>query len=391
MSDHLVHEAFGPPLPPMEAASAIGLGTVALLMAGLMPVLLGALADDGRLSSAGIGLCACLEGLTMGIVTALSGIVLKPVRLRWIGAAATLMLVAADLGTMWCSGGSVFLIRFLAGVPEGVLLWLAVSMIARTEVPERWSAVFFTSFVGAQLALALAYWAFVMPLWGTNGGYAVLALCSLPALGFAFLAPDSYAPLPKPEGESGAPPLRGWMALFGTLFLAGAAPAVGTYLFPLAHQAGLSADVGRFALWISLTAQVIAGLSATALAGRVHYFTMFVICAAGLLACWAVFDFSAPAWAFIAANFGAGYFAILLGPFLVPMTIEADPSRRAALLSASTQVLAGALAPLAASQLVDDKNAHGSLTVGVVTLVVGLAVIGALHMQASRARALARA
>jgi len=261
--DHLVHEAFGPPLLPLQAASAIALGTIALLMAGLLPTLLGGLADDGRLSVSGIGACAALEGLTMAIVTALAGIVLKAKRLRWIGAVASLVLVAADLGTMVSSGQSVFVMRFLAGIPEGILLWLTVNMIARSAVPERWSAVFFTAFVGAQLVLALAFWAFVMPLWGTNGGFAVLALCSLPAIAFAFLAPDTYAPLPKPEGESGAPPMRGWVALLATLFIAGAGPAVGTYLQPLAHQAALSSDVARAALWIGLVAQV-AGVLARA-------------------------------------------------------------------------------------------------------------------------------
>jgi len=390
MSDHTVHEAFGPPLSPLEAASAIALGSIALLMAGVLAEMLGQLADEGRLSAQSIGFVACLEGLTMAGATAIAGILIKPKNLRWIGAIAALVLVAADFGTLAASGMGVYVVRFLAGIPEGILLWLTVSMIARSEVPERWSAVFFTAFVGAQLLLALVCWAYVMPHWGADGGFAALAICSIPAIAIAFFAPDSYAPLPQPEGESGAPPLRGWIALLGTLFLAGAAPAVGTFLQPLAHQAGLSADVARAALWVSLVGQVLGGLTATALAGRVHYFVMFILTGMGLLLSWAVFDFSAPAWAFVAANTFAGYCAVALGPFLVPMTIEADPSRRAAVLSAGTQVLAGALAPFAAALLVSDRNAHGSLAIGVATLFAGLAVIGWLHAMALREHAALR-
>jgi hypothetical protein len=385
--DHDVHEAFGPPLSALEAGSAIALGAIALLMAGVLAEMLGQLADEGRLGAQSIGFVAFLEGITMAGVTGIAGILIKPKHLRRIGAIAALVLVAADFGTLAASGIGVYVIRFIAGIPEGILLWLTVSMIARTAVPERWSAVFFTAFVGAQLVLALACWAYVMPRWGANGGFAALGICSIPAIAIAFFAPDSYAPLPQPEGESGAPPLRGWMALLGTLFLAGAAPAVGTFLQPLAHQAGLSADVAREALWVSLVGQVLGGMTATALAGRVHYFTMFVLTGIGLLISWAVFDFSAPAWAFIAANTFAGYCAVALGPFLVPMTIEADPSRRAAVLSAGTQVLAGALAPFAAAILVSDRNAHGSIVVGVATLFAGIAVIGWLHASALRQRA----
>jgi hypothetical protein len=383
----VVTEAFGPPLSPLEAASAIALGAIALLMAGVLAEMLGQLADEGRLGAQSIGFIAGLEGFTMAVVTGIAGILIKPKNLRWIGAISALVLVAADFATLATSGASVYAIRFLAGIPEGILLWLTVNMIARSEVPERWSAMFFTAFVGAQLVLALACWAYVMPHWGANGGFAALAICSIPAIAFAFFAPDSYAPLPQPEGESGAPPLRGWVALLATLFLAGTAPAVGTFLQPLAHQAGLSADVAREALWVSLVGQVLGGVTATALAGRVHYFTMFVLTGIGLLLSWAVFDFNAPAWAFIAANTFAGYCAVVLGPFLVPMTIEADPSRRAAVLSAGTQVLAGAATPFAAAWFVMNGGARGSLAVGIVILIAGLAVVGTLHAFALRKRA----
>jgi hypothetical protein len=387
--DHLVHEAFGPALSPRAATGAIGLGVVALLFAGVIPVLLGGMADEGRISDAGIGYCAGLEGLSMGIVTALAGILLKSRNLRWLGAGASIALVAINLATTQMSGGGVFAMRIAAGVPEGLLLWLTVSMIARTEVPERWAGVFFTALVGGQLALALALWGFVMNRWGANGGFAALALATAPGIVFAFLAPDRYAPLPKPEGESGSPPLRGWVALLGTLFFAGAAGAVGTFLQPLAHEAGLSADVARTALWVSLVAQVAGGATATALGGRVHYMSVFVFTTLCFLAAFAVFGFGVPAWLFVAANTLAGFVTILLGPYLVPMTIEADPSRRAAVLSASTQVLAGAIAPFCAAVLVHGSNVRGVLYFGGAILLVGLAVFAALHLFSARERAAA--
>jgi len=138
--DHEVHEAVGPPLSGLEAGSAIALGVISLLIAGVLPVLLAALVDERRLNAQGIGLAAMLEALTMGAATGLASAVLKPVRLRAIGVAAALALIACDLASLTVHGAGVFLVRGLAGVPEGLLLWICVGMIARTVTPERWRA-----------------------------------------------------------------------------------------------------------------------------------------------------------------------------------------------------------------------------------------------------------
>ncbi len=383
--NHLIEDAFGPPLAPRAAAGAIGIGVVSLLLAGVLPALLGALHDEGRISAVGIGACATVEALAVAFAAALAGIFIPPRHLRLIGTFATLALVAADVATMGASGTSVYVVRTLAGVPEGVLLWLTVSMIARTALPERWSAVFFTTLVSSQLALALLFAFVVVPRWGADGGFAALGLASLPGVLCALLAPDRYAPLPKPEGESGMPPLRGMLALFATLVFASANGAVAVYLQPLAHEAGLGASVALTGIWVSLAAQVVGGSVATALAGRVHYLTIFVAATASYIAAWAFFGFTVPGWLFVGANALAGFVTVLTGPFLVPMTIEADPSRRAAVQSASAQVLASALGPLCAAFLVGEKDVRGVLFLGAALVLAGLAIIAGLHFAARRA------
>ena len=62
----VVAEVAGPPFTRTEAAAAIALGLLALLIAGLMSLLLPALAEEGRLSARGIGLTAMLEALSTG-------------------------------------------------------------------------------------------------------------------------------------------------------------------------------------------------------------------------------------------------------------------------------------------------------------------------------------
>jgi hypothetical protein len=381
----VVVEAIGPSLTFIPAASVIILGSLALLMVGVMPALLGALADNGRLSAAGIGQCATLESLAMGLTAGLAGMALKARHLRWIAAAAVLTLAALDFLSMPLSGGAVLIVRTLAGIPEGILLWITIGMIARTETPERWAGFYWTALVSGQLLMALSF-VYVIPHFGTEGGFAALGITALLGVAAAMKTPNFYGDLPINPDESGAPPLRGWWALFATLLYTAASGAVLVYLQPLSHEAGLTADVARTALWVSLAAQVAGGFLATALAGRVHWFTVFCFSTILFISGWFVLTIHPSAWLFIAANGWIGLVIVLIGPFLVPMTIEADPSRRTAMQSGATQLLAGALGPLLASFIVSDADVSGAIWLGTGLILSGLVLMGALHVSALRAR-----
>ena len=127
--DHLVHEAYGPPLSPREAGAAIAIGVVSLLLAGVLSVLLGSLVDEHRLSAPGIGLAAMLEALVMGATTGLCAMALKPARLKLIATVASLVLAMVNLSMLGVHDVGVFVVRGVAGVPEGVLL-TGLAMIA---------------------------------------------------------------------------------------------------------------------------------------------------------------------------------------------------------------------------------------------------------------------
>jgi hypothetical protein len=387
MQSHTVPEAVGPDLTFAEAASTQSFGVVSLLFAGVLPALLGALFDEHRLSAAGFGWVAALEALSMGGATALAGMILPARHLKLIGLMATIVLAGIDFACVGASGTAVLVLRALAGLAEGILLWITVGMIARSETPERWAGVFFTASTAAQLALALSFAFVAIPRFGADGGFALLGATTLLGIAGVLACPNRYGALPGTHGAGGAPPFRGWVALFATLFFVASSGAVGIFLQPLAHQAGLSADVARTALWTSLAAQIAGAMTATAVAGRVRYFTAFLAGSAVFLGTWAVFSVHAPAWAFIAANTAGGFASVFVAPFLVPMTIEADPSRRAALQSAGAQLFAGALGPLAAARIVSDNDVHGALALGVAFLLVGMSVITSLHVLAVRDRA----
>jgi hypothetical protein len=180
------------------------------------------------------------------------------------------------------------------------------------------------------------------------------------------------------------PPPRGWIALAATVIFVAGGGAIGVFLEPLAHEAHLSAAVARTALWTSLVGQVAGGALATAVAGRVRYFTVFVAGSICSLIVWTILGLNAPAWLFVVDNVLSGIVSLVLAPFIAPMTIAADPTRRAAVQSGAAQLLGGALGPLLSSVVVSDREVRGVLWLGGAMLLAGLAMIAGLRFTGGR-------
>ncbi|MBV8681981.1 MAG: hypothetical protein JO111_03840 [Caulobacteraceae bacterium] len=372
---HVVHEVVGPEFSPLEAASALTVGVNSLLVLGVLPALLGALADEHRLTESQIGLSAMLELLSMGVSTGLCGLAHRPARLRLIGVAASLTLAAVDVAGMGAHGAGLLALRGVAGAIEGVLLWITIGFIVRTSTPERWGGVFFTIQTAAQLALAFVLAIYVLPQFGADGAFVALALVSLAGVIPALTNPRAYEPLPTQPGEHGAPPPRGWAALAATVVFVAGGGAVGVYLQPLAHAAGLDAGVARTALWMSLVGQVAGGALATVMAGRVRYLLVFIVGTALTLVIWTIMGLDVPPWLFVADNVFSGVVSLVLAPFIAPMTIAADRSRRAAVQTGAAQLLGGAVGPLLSSLIIGDGPVRGVLWLGSGLVLAGLAMI----------------
>ena len=79
-----------------------------------------------------------------------------------------------------------------------------------------------------------------------------------------------------------------------------------------------------------------------------------------------------------------GVLAMFVPPFLLPMLIQADPTRRAALQSAGAQLLAGALGPLTAAWAVGAGGMRLMLEVSAGLILAGFAVFCALRFTTAR-------
>lgn len=369
-----------------QSAAVMLVGIVGVMIAGLQPQLLGALEQEGRLQAAQLGHAATAELLAMGLAAGLAGALLKPRRLRLIGLIAGLALAVIDVLTTRLSGEAITVARAAAGVPSGTMIWITLSLIARAPRPERWSGAYLTLQTLAQFLLATVLTAFVIGRTGANGGWLALAGVSAAAGLVALAAPAQLGPLPRPEGGGGLPPARGFVALAACFLFLAFIVGVWVYAEPLSKQAGHPPSVVGTAVSLSLAFQVAGGAAATVLAGRLRWFPTLLVCTLLDLALLAAFASLPAPVMFLAASAAFGFIWLFLMPFLVPMTIEADPSRRAAVLLGGAQLLGGSLGPLMASLVVSDTDARGALAFGVICLVAGFALVAGLHLRPARGR-----
>ena len=375
----------GDPPSLSQRLAVFWVGLVGVLFPGVGPLLLGGMEAAGRLTAAQLGQAGMAELVAMGIGAAVVGPLFGERRLRLAAVSCGLLLAALDLVTTRMSGEVLILVRALAGLPAGAMIWLITGMIVRAPRPERWAGLYLTIQTLLQLGVVTAIGALVVRPFGPDGGFVVLAALTASAVFAGLAIPDAYAPLVETEDNpKGLPSPRGWIALAAVFCFQAFILAVWIYAEPLSRQAGHPVSVASAAFAVSLAAQVAGGAAATALAGRLSWFwslTVAVVLAAGALFVMASLPSAAM---FLAASAVFGFVWLFASPYLTPLAIEADPSRRAALLGPGASLLGCGAGPLLASFVVSGADVRPAVWLGLGLALVTLVIIAFLHLTRSR-------
>jgi len=355
-------------------------GIIGVLIPGLQPQLLGALAVEGRLSATALGELATVELLAMGIAAGGAGFAFAPSRLPRIAAVALIVAGAIDLLTPRLDLALIFPARIVAGLAEGVLIWIAIGFIIRSPRPERWSGAYLALQTLAQCALAIV-------IGGTGAGsaaaFALLGVVTLAGLVAVPWLPAAYAA--HDEAVTGRPSARGLAALGGVLLYLAFIVAVWVYLEPLGLQRGIDPATVRMVVPLALAMQVLGAAAATLLAGRMPArvaVAMVAIVNLGLLAVVAAAPSGA---AFVVATAAFGFLWLFVMPFQIPIVIAADRGRRAAMLIGGAQLIGSSLGPFLAALLVSDADVGPVLWFGAACAAMGAVIlIGAGSLRRAR-------
>jgi hypothetical protein len=82
---------------------------------------------------------------------------------------------------------------------------------------------------------------------------------------------------------------------------------------------------------------------------------------------------------FLVLSGAFGFLWMFVLPFLVPMIIEADPTRRAAVLIGGAQVLGCSFGPFVASMLVTEIDTRAAIVFGGACLIAAVLIAFGVH------------
>lgn len=372
----------------LQASALLFMGVVGIAAVNLLPLTLGALESEHRLSTAELGQAATAEMAAVGIMCMIMAL-FKPVGLRYWASGASILLIIINLMTTHMSSSvGIIAMRGAAGVPEGILVWLPMSMIARSNFPVRWSGIYLTVITVASFIIATILPDTLMGTYGANGGFYALALLAVGGVLATLAIPSSFTPLSDQDvGQTkpGRLPISGLAALASAFFFQVCAGAVWTYLAPLSTAAGHPASTLALAVSVGLAAQVCGGLLASFLDSKVPFFPVLVVGFAALVLSLIIIHGLPGPGVFIVAIFCFTFLSQFLQPFEWSLTISADQTRRSAVLMAPAMMIGGSSGPLIASIVIGDAGSGQDATVvAVVGTFISLGLAFYAYYQGKR-------
>lgn len=363
---------------------ALALGSIAVLMVGLQPLLLGELLAQNRLSLEGVGLVAMGEILSLGLGVVLGDLLRSVFSLRVLTVVAILAASGMDLITANTTGdGALALTRALAGLAEGLLLWGTVNLIVQGPAPDRLAGVFMVVQTLGQAAVAamLAYW--VLPIQSTSSyGFVFLGALTAASLLLVRWQPIRLANQQATTTTAGF----GWglnhLLLLGLAFMQlSAIGGLWAYLEPLSKYVGLDAQSAQLLVSGTLLMQVLGGCLGIILVRRVSDYSMLAVAALllGGIALGMYFSADLGVRVFLLLCGAFGLVWLMLTPFQVRIALQLDPSGRIAALVPGMQLLGCAFGSLMASQWVVGENAEYVLLVSATFSLIALTLVGLLR------------
>lgn len=364
-------------------ASSMLIGTASLMILGIQPVLLGALAQEGRVSEAALGRLATVEVLALAVGSAIGAQVLREGRIAAKVSIGCVLLALAN-AAIYISHDTamLFLTRGAAGLFEGFVLGAAIVVITHSKAPDRLNGLFLAVQTIPQALLAYALPAEILPRVGADGGFAILAGLAAVCAGAAFVLTERKPP-PAPEAAAGSPRKVWTLPVIGILVAVtlqnAAIGGAWDYVERMASQLGIAPNLVGTALSVSLMAQVIGAFAVAWFAWRLPYRIVTVL---GPLCQALVIVFIANAASpdiYFGATAAFGLFWLALNPFQIRLLIDMEPTRQAVMIGTAITLFGLSAGPLLSSFGVGPGDVRGAFWIAAF-LMLSSSVIFAVSM-----------
>ncbi|MDR3513911.1 MAG: hypothetical protein P4L73_19915 [Caulobacteraceae bacterium] len=344
--------------PPMAIVAAMVLGTVAFMILGIQPILLGALVEAGRLTNHALGKVATLETLALAIGAAVGPPFLRRGGIRAKIALAALALAALNIASYWAaSPGPIYVIRTASGALEGLLLAGAILVVTYTRNPERMNGLFLAITTAPQIAATYLLSTVAIPALGANSGFGLMAMLS--ALGaFSALALSDKTTATAHALGTAKGVWTPWvlLALAAILLQNAAIGAAWNYVEQIAHQADISNQIVGLAVSGGLTFQLVGALGVAWIGWRFNHKLMLAAgCSLQALDVVVLGSLHAP-MIYLGASCVFGLLWLALLPFEMKLLIELDRTRQVAMILSPASLIGLSVGPFFGSLLVRETD-----------------------------------
>ena len=354
----------------------LAIGSIALLILGVQPVLLGPLVMEGRIAEADVGHLVTIEMLAMAAGSLAGTRALRTLSARYLAIAGGVVLAMVD-AAMTLHGSAILLLilRGVAGLAEGALLALPIVAGARAVQPERVAALFLVAQTLLQLAVAAVIPNLIYLGSRADAGFLILAGAAAIAALLGSLAPVCLRPA-APDETGGAISFRSAAALFSAATFLGGIVVFWSYFGLWLTRHGHMPKVEGIAVAILLASQVAGAAIASRLNDRLQ--SRIVICAAALaeaLLIGLLFVKGGSEMVVYAVSAAFGFLWLFTLPSFTGLLISIDPRRRAALYLAASQLGGAALLPTLSGPLIGRMGVDGAGWFGIASFAATIVAV----------------
>jgi DHA1 family inner membrane transport protein len=339
-------------------ASAMWIGTAALMVLGIQPILLAALIAEHRITDMLLGRLATAEVLAIAAGSVFGTAFFRTGGMRAKAAFLSGLLARVNVGSCYASSATALLVlRGAAGAIEGVLLGCTVVILTRTRSPDRINGVFLAAQTIPQALAALILPIYLIPRWGSSASFVILAGLALIGVGLTPLLPRLAAPAAKKLSG----PRWNWtgevvcVMAATTLQTAGIGAAM-EYLAQIATLHGFSQQMVGLATSGNLIFQVAGAFIVVGIAWRIRSAPALLTGVALQASMALLFPFMPTGAWYVALACAFGVFLLALGPFQVAWLIRIEPTRRVALLITPITLVGWSIGPFIASFWVSARS-----------------------------------
>lgn len=349
---------------------AFTVGSVALLILAVQPILLGALVERRILSDQQLGWAATVEVLALALLSAVSPSLVSGGRGRILCCCAAAGLALVDYLTGSSANvAQVLILRGLAGALEGLMLGVTIVVMLNGRSPDRLNGLFLGFSAIPQAAGAFLLSAWLIPAGGPKLGFTVLALTALVGGLACFLVPDRIGATHGVETKPFSPSLA-ILAVFAGIFLQNAAiGSAWSYVERLAQNDGFSASTVAIAIAGNVCFQVVGAMLTAWLGERAPFRWALALGAtfqAAILA-WLVTTHTATGY--VAGAFAFGLVWLAMSPFQLRLLLALDDTRVAASWSVAVTLLGLSFGPFAGALSVTDHSVTGAFWTAMAMLI----------------------